>query len=69
VAAEPALPDSAVRIIDQSFARYRLNLAAVERIAHGFAGARDPCVRRRALSAVARHPRQPDHEVEEEPVQ
>jgi len=28
-------PDYAVQIIDQSFARYRLNLAAVERIAHG----------------------------------
>jgi gluconolactonase len=29
-------PDPAVQILDQSFAKYRLNLAAVERIAHGF---------------------------------
>ena len=29
-------PDPAVEVLDQSFARYRLNLAAVERIAHGF---------------------------------
>jgi gluconolactonase len=29
-------PDLAVQVLDQSFARYRLNLAAVERIAHGF---------------------------------
>ena len=35
-------PDPAVRIIDQSFARYRLNLAAVERIAHGFRWAEGP---------------------------
>lgn len=35
-------PDSAVRIIDQSFARYRLNLAAVERIAHGFRWSEGP---------------------------
>jgi gluconolactonase len=35
-------PDPAVQIIDQSFARYRLNLAAVERIAHGFRWAEGP---------------------------
>ena len=35
-------PDSAVQIIDQSFARYRLNLAAVERIAHGFRWSEGP---------------------------
>ena len=29
-------PDASVRILDQSFAKYRLNLAAVERLAHGF---------------------------------
>jgi gluconolactonase len=29
-------PDPAVQVLDQSFARYKLNLAAVERIAHGF---------------------------------
>jgi gluconolactonase len=29
-------PDPAVRVLDASFARYRLNLASVERIAHGF---------------------------------
>jgi gluconolactonase len=29
-------PDPAVRVLDQSFAKYRLNLASVERIAHGF---------------------------------
>jgi gluconolactonase len=28
-------PDPAVQIIDQSFAKYRLNLAAIERLAHG----------------------------------
>ena len=32
----PRYPDPAVQILDQSFGRYRLNLAAVERIAHGF---------------------------------
>jgi gluconolactonase len=35
-------PDSTVQIIDQSFARYRLNLAAVERIAHGFRWSEGP---------------------------
>jgi len=35
-------PDSAVQIMDQSFARYRLNLAAVERIAHGFRWSEGP---------------------------
>ncbi|HXV07279.1 MAG TPA: SMP-30/gluconolactonase/LRE family protein [Burkholderiales bacterium] len=35
-------PDAAVRVLDQSFARYRLNLAAVERIAHGFRWAEGP---------------------------
>jgi gluconolactonase len=35
-------PDSAIQIIDQSFARYRLNLAAVERIAHGFRWSEGP---------------------------
>lgn len=35
-------PDSAVQIVDQSFARYRLNLAAVERIAHGFRWSEGP---------------------------
>lgn len=29
-------PDPAVQVLDQSFARYRLNLASVERLAHGF---------------------------------
>ena len=35
-------PDPAVEILDQSFAKYRLNLAAVERIAHGFRWAEGP---------------------------
>ena len=35
-------PDPAVEIIDQSFARYRVNLASVERIAHGFRWAEGP---------------------------
>ena len=35
-------PDSAVQIVDQSFARYRLNLAAVERVAHGFRWSEGP---------------------------
>jgi gluconolactonase len=29
-------PDPSVMVLDQSFAKYKLNLAAVERIAHGF---------------------------------
>ena len=38
----PRYPDPAIQIIDQSFARYRLNLAAVERIAHGCRWAEGP---------------------------
>ncbi len=38
----PRYPDPAVQILDQSFGRYRLNLAAVERIAHGFRWAEGP---------------------------
>ena len=29
-------PDPAVQVLDQAFAKYRLNLASVERLAHGF---------------------------------
>lgn len=35
-------PDPAVEILDQSFDRYRLKLASVERIAHGFRWAEGP---------------------------
>ncbi|MGQ0580123.1 MAG: SMP-30/gluconolactonase/LRE family protein [Betaproteobacteria bacterium] len=35
-------PDAAVQVIDQSFAKYRLNLAAIERIAHGFRWSEGP---------------------------
>jgi gluconolactonase len=35
-------PDPAVRVLDQSFARYRLNLAAVERLASGLRWAEGP---------------------------
>ena len=35
-------PDPAVRIVDESFAKYRLNLAGVERIAHGIRWAEGP---------------------------
>ncbi len=35
-------PDPAVQIIDQSFDKYRVKLAAVERIAHGFRWAEGP---------------------------
>jgi gluconolactonase len=35
-------PDPAIKIIDASFAKYRLNAAAVERIAHGFRWAEGP---------------------------
>jgi gluconolactonase len=35
-------PDPAVQVLDQSFAKYKLNLAAVERIAHGFRWAEGP---------------------------
>ena len=38
----PRYPDPAVQILDQSFGRYKLNLAAVERIAHGFRWAEGP---------------------------
>ena len=39
----PRYPDPAVQIVDPSFARYKLNLAKVERLATGFAGARARC--------------------------
>ena len=35
-------PDPAVRIVDESFAKYRLKLAGVERIAHGYRWAEGP---------------------------
>jgi gluconolactonase len=35
-------PDAAVQIIDQSFAKYRVTLASVERIAHGFRWSEGP---------------------------
>jgi gluconolactonase len=35
-------PDPAVRVIDESFAKYRLALAGVERIAHGYRWAEGP---------------------------
>ncbi len=35
-------PDPAVEILDQSFAKYRVNLASVEHIAHGFRWAEGP---------------------------
>jgi gluconolactonase len=35
-------PDPSIHVLDQSFARYRLNLAKVERIAHGFRWAEGP---------------------------
>jgi len=35
-------PDAAVQILDQSFEKYRLKTAAVERIAHGFRWAEGP---------------------------
>lgn len=38
----PRYPDPAVHVLDQSFARYRLNLAKVERIATGFRWAEGP---------------------------
>jgi gluconolactonase len=38
----PRYPDPAVQVLDQSFAKYKLNLAAVERIAHGFRWAEGP---------------------------
>src|SRR5262245_26852235 len=37
-----AYPDPAVHVLDQSFAKYRLNLASVERIAHGFRWSEGP---------------------------
>ena len=38
----PRYPDPAVQVIDQSFARCKLNYAVVERIAHGFRWAEGP---------------------------
>ena len=35
-------PDPSVQIVDQSFARYRLNLAKVERLATGFRWSEGP---------------------------
>jgi len=35
-------PDPAVRVVDESFAKYRLNLAGMERIAHGYRWAEGP---------------------------
>jgi gluconolactonase len=35
-------PDPSVQVVDQSFAKYKLNLAAVERIAHGFRWSEGP---------------------------
>jgi gluconolactonase len=35
-------PDPAVQVVDQSFARYRLNLAKVERLATGFRWSEGP---------------------------
>ena len=41
-APSPRYPDPMVQVLDQSFAKYKLNLAAVERIAHGFRWAEGP---------------------------
>jgi gluconolactonase len=38
----PRYPDPAVNVVDQSFARYRLNLAKIERLATGFRWAEGP---------------------------
>jgi gluconolactonase len=38
----PRYPDPAVQVVDESFARYRLNLAKVERLATGFRWAEGP---------------------------
>ena len=38
----PRYPDPAVRVVDESFARYKLNLAKVERLATGFRWAEGP---------------------------
>ena len=38
----PRYPDPAVHVVDQSFARYKLNLAKVERLATGFRWAEGP---------------------------
>jgi len=35
-------PDPAVQVLDQSFAKYRLNLASVDRLAHGFRWSEGP---------------------------
>jgi gluconolactonase len=41
-APSPRYPDPAVHVVDQSFARYKLNLAKVERLATGFRWAEGP---------------------------
>jgi gluconolactonase len=38
----PRYPDPSVEVVDESFARYKLNLAKVERLAHGFRWAEGP---------------------------
>ena len=38
----PRYPDPSVHVVDQSFARYKLNLAKVERLATGFRWAEGP---------------------------
>jgi gluconolactonase len=35
-------PDPAIEVIDESFAKYRLNLASIDRIAHGFRWSEGP---------------------------
>ncbi len=53
-------PDPAIHALDPSFEKYWLKLSAIERLATGLPLGRGPgVVRRRALSAVERHPEQP----------
>ena len=55
-------PDPSIKIIDPSFAQYRIALAKVEQHRHGHAlGRRAGVVRRRPLPPVERHPEQPHH--------
>ena len=56
-------PDPAVKVLDPSFAKYRIMNAAIKRLAR-HALVRGPgLVRRRPLPVVERHPQQPHHEV------
>jgi len=54
-------PDPALQILDQAFARFRINTAGVERLATGFRWRRGRCGSATRAACLERHPQQPDH--------